>query len=131
MGFGMSVGVADTIGIGAVVAVITYTSLIIGELVPKQIALHNPEAVAAPESTPTRVIPIWTVERNLPGSDASESARRDPLTFISTIRRRRAGRDETIANSDIASKPLSMMSTTTMQISATSMEDNVASGTDR
>ena len=46
MGFGMSAGVADTIGIGVVVAVITYASLIIGELVPKQIALHNPEAVA-------------------------------------------------------------------------------------
>ena len=40
--FGMSTGVADAIGIGAVVAVITYASLIIGELVPKQIALHNP-----------------------------------------------------------------------------------------
>jgi putative hemolysin len=50
----MSAGVADTIGIGAVVAVITYTSLIIGELVPKQIALHNPEAVAV------RVAPAMT-----------------------------------------------------------------------
>lgn len=54
IGFGMSAGVADTIGIGAVVAVITYTSLIIGELVPKQIALHNPEAVAV------RVAPAMT-----------------------------------------------------------------------
>jgi putative hemolysin len=55
IGFGMSAGVADTIGIGAVVAVITYTSLIIGELVPKQIALHNPEAVAV------RVAPAMTI----------------------------------------------------------------------
>ena len=54
MGFGMSTGVADAIGIGAVVAVITYASLIIGELVPKQIALHNPEAVAV------RVAPAMT-----------------------------------------------------------------------
>src|SRR4029453_779780 len=46
MGFGLSAGVADAIGIGVVVAVITYASLIIGELFPKQIALHNPEAVA-------------------------------------------------------------------------------------
>jgi magnesium and cobalt exporter, CNNM family len=55
MGFGMSAGVADAIGIGAVVAVITYVSLIIGELVPKQIALHNPEAVAV------RVAPAMTI----------------------------------------------------------------------
>ena len=55
MGFGMSAGVADAIGIGAVVAVITYASLIIGELVPKQIALHNPEAVAV------RVAPAMTI----------------------------------------------------------------------
>jgi magnesium and cobalt exporter, CNNM family len=43
---GWSKGVADTIGVGAVVTVITYASLIIGELVPKQIALRDPESVA-------------------------------------------------------------------------------------
>jgi putative hemolysin len=43
---GLSRGLADTIGVGTVVAVITYFSLIIGELVPKQIALRDPEAVA-------------------------------------------------------------------------------------
>ncbi|UPJ50340.1 HlyC/CorC family transporter [Bradyrhizobium sp. 200] len=43
---GWSRGVADTIGVGAVVTVITYASLIIGELVPKQIALRDPESVA-------------------------------------------------------------------------------------
>ena len=43
---GMSQGVADAIGVGSVVAVITYASLIVGELVPKQIALRDPEAVA-------------------------------------------------------------------------------------
>ncbi|WP_435163936.1 hemolysin family protein [Falsirhodobacter sp. 1013] len=37
---------ADTLGVGLVVVVITYLSLIVGELVPKQIALKNPEAVA-------------------------------------------------------------------------------------
>jgi len=55
MGFGLSAGVADAIGIGAVVTVITYASLIIGELVPKQIALRNPEAVAV------RVAPAMTI----------------------------------------------------------------------
>ena len=43
---GLSPGVAETVGVGVVVAVITYASLIVGELVPKQIALRNPEAVA-------------------------------------------------------------------------------------
>jgi putative hemolysin len=43
---GLSQGVADTIGVGIVVTVITYSSLIVGELVPKQIALRDPEAVA-------------------------------------------------------------------------------------
>lgn len=52
MSFGLSAGVAEVIGIGVVVAVTTYASLIIGELVPKQIALRNPEAVAvAPAMT--------------------------------------------------------------------------------
>src|SRR5438034_6858608 len=43
---GWSQGVADAIGVGTVVTVITYASLIIGELVPKQIALRDPESVA-------------------------------------------------------------------------------------
>lgn len=43
---GLTKGVADTLGVGAVVGGITYASLIIGELVPKQIALRNPESVA-------------------------------------------------------------------------------------
>lgn len=38
---------ADTFGVGLVVALITYASLIIGELVPKQLALRNPEMLAA------------------------------------------------------------------------------------
>ncbi len=43
---GLSRGVADTAGVGLVVGIITYASLIVGELVPKQIALRDPEAVA-------------------------------------------------------------------------------------
>jgi len=37
---------AHTLGVGGVVVLLTYLSLIIGELVPKQIALKNPEAIA-------------------------------------------------------------------------------------
>lgn len=44
---GLSEGVANPLGVGFVVALITYVSLIVGELVPKQIALRNPEGVAA------------------------------------------------------------------------------------
>ncbi len=43
---GMSSGTASTLGVGLVVAVITYASLIVGELVPKQIALRDPERIA-------------------------------------------------------------------------------------
>jgi putative hemolysin len=52
---GWSRGVADTVGVGVVVTVITYASLIIGELVPKQIALRDPESVAV------RVAPYMTL----------------------------------------------------------------------
>jgi len=38
---GLSQGFADAIG--AVVTIITYASLIVGELVPKQIALRDPD----------------------------------------------------------------------------------------
>ncbi|MDP9136803.1 MAG: hemolysin family protein [Pseudomonadota bacterium] len=38
--------IAEPLGFGAVVTAITYLSLTIGELVPKQIALRNPERIA-------------------------------------------------------------------------------------
>ena len=44
---GLSPSLAHTLGVGSVVVAITYLSLIVGELVPKQIALRAPEAVAA------------------------------------------------------------------------------------
>ncbi|MBF2716309.1 DUF21 domain-containing protein [Agrobacterium vitis] len=44
---GMSEALASTLGVGCVVVGITYLSLIVGELVPKQIALRNPEMVAS------------------------------------------------------------------------------------
>lgn len=43
---GVPDGAADALGVGIVVAFITYFSLIIGELVPKQLALRNPEGIA-------------------------------------------------------------------------------------
>jgi putative hemolysin len=52
---GMTKGWADGVGVGVVVGTITYASLIVGELVPKQIALRNPEAIAV------KVAPAMTV----------------------------------------------------------------------
>lgn len=46
MAQGLSQDVADAVGVGVVVVIITYASLIVGELVPKQIALRNPEKMA-------------------------------------------------------------------------------------
>jgi putative hemolysin len=43
---GISFALAHALGVGIVVAVITYFSLIVGELVPKQLALRHPETIA-------------------------------------------------------------------------------------
>jgi putative hemolysin len=51
---GVATDIAEALGVGIVVAIITYASLIVGELVPKQIALRDPEAVAL------KVAPIMT-----------------------------------------------------------------------
>jgi putative hemolysin len=55
IGVGLPPGLAETIGVATVVIGITYASLIIGELVPKQIALRDPEGVAV------KVAPAMTV----------------------------------------------------------------------
>lgn len=52
---GFSSAAADALGVGTVVVLITYLSLILGELVPKQIALRDAERVAA------RVAPTMAV----------------------------------------------------------------------
>jgi len=44
--YGLSPGVAEALGFGSIVAVITYLSVIVGELVPKNLALRNPEGIA-------------------------------------------------------------------------------------
>ena len=51
---GLRASIAEALGVGLVVAVITYFSLVIGELVPKQIALRDPERIAV------RVAPAMT-----------------------------------------------------------------------
>ncbi len=44
---GLRASLAEPLGVGIVVVAITYLSLIVGELVPKQIALANADAIAA------------------------------------------------------------------------------------
>jgi len=45
---------SEAIGLGIVVIGITYLSLVLGELVPKRLALHNPERIAAAVAIPMR-----------------------------------------------------------------------------
>ncbi|HEX2997365.1 MAG TPA: hemolysin family protein [Anaerolineales bacterium] len=47
---------ADSVALGIVVLSITFVSIILGELVPKRIALHNPERIAATLSGPMIVV---------------------------------------------------------------------------
>jgi len=67
---GLSQAAADAVGVGVVVTVITYASLIIGELVPKQIALRDPESVAvrvAPYMTMLATVSlpaVWLLDRS-------------------------------------------------------------------
>jgi putative hemolysin len=44
---GLDPSTAEPVGFGLVIVAVTYVSLIVGELVPKQFALRNPEPIAA------------------------------------------------------------------------------------
>ncbi|MBH1974301.1 MAG: HlyC/CorC family transporter [Rhodobacteraceae bacterium] len=67
---GMRADWAATLGVGGVVVVLTYVSLVVGELVPKQLALRNPDAVAirvapAMEILATATTPVvWLLDRS-------------------------------------------------------------------
>ena len=47
---------ANALGLGLVVTLITYLSLVIGELIPKRVALSNPERVASLVARPMQVL---------------------------------------------------------------------------
>lgn len=59
---------ADEISFGLVVLVITYLSLVIGELIPKRLALHSPERIASLIAMPMRRLSgmtspvVWLLE---------------------------------------------------------------------
>lgn len=84
---GISPGVAQPVGVGMVVVLITYLSLVVGELVPKQIALRSPEAVASRVAPSLRLLArvvsplVWLLDhsgkvvlRLLGMSEVSENA---------------------------------------------------------
>lgn len=93
---GLSPGVADAAGVGIVVTVITYASLIIGELVPKQIALRDPEAVAVKVAPAMVVLAkvssplVWLLDRSGKGllwllgqrGDAEEKISEDEIRTL-------------------------------------------------
>ena len=67
---GLKPDTAHTVGFGVVIVLTTYVSLVIGEIVPKQIALRSPEPIAVVMSRPMRVLSrivapfVWVLERS-------------------------------------------------------------------
>ncbi len=66
---GLEPETAQTVGFGVVIVIVTYISLVIGEIVPKQFALRSPEPLAAAVSRPmlwlSRVCGpfVWLLDR--------------------------------------------------------------------
>jgi putative hemolysin len=67
---GLDPQTAHTVGFGLVIFLTTYVSLVIGEIVPKQIALRSPEPIAVVMSRPMRWLSVvtapfvWVLERS-------------------------------------------------------------------
>ncbi len=55
-GIGLPVGLAETLGVGLVIAFVTYLSIVVGELVPKRFALRRPEALACVVAPPMTIV---------------------------------------------------------------------------
>lgn len=51
---------ADSIGVGIVVVVLTFFSLVLGELLPKRIGLNYPEAIAKAVAFPMKMVSVAT-----------------------------------------------------------------------
>ena len=96
-GVGVRADIADVAGYALVIGIITYLSVIIGELVPKHLALKNPERIACFIARPMNVLSlvaapaVWTLDASTRGvfrllgiSTASESAITDEeiLTIV-------------------------------------------------
>lgn len=66
---GLGADTAETVGFGLVIVAVTYVSLVIGEIVPKQLALRSPESLAVIVSRPMRWLSkaaapfVWLLDR--------------------------------------------------------------------
>src|SRR3954470_9129618 len=67
---GLAPNTAHNVGFGLVIFVTTYVSLVIGEIVPKQIALRSPEPIAVVMSRPMKWLSVvtapfvWVLQRS-------------------------------------------------------------------
>ena len=67
---GLDPNTAHTVGFGIVIVLTTYISLVVGEIVPKQIALRSPEPIAVTMARPMRWLSVvtapfvWVLERS-------------------------------------------------------------------
>ena len=67
---GLDADTAHTVGFGLVIVLTTYVSLVIGEIVPKQLALRSPEPIAVAMSRPmlwlSRIMApfVWILEKS-------------------------------------------------------------------
>ena len=78
--------IADALAFGLVVVATTYVSLIIGELVPKRLALRNAEGIASSVSGPM----TFLAAAGAPSSGSSASRPRRCSGFSASAARRRA-----------------------------------------
>ncbi len=92
---GMPVWLAEPLGFGIVISCITYLSVVIGELVPKHLALGNPERIACMVAPFMRVLArlgapaVWLLDastklvfRLLGGSSVESSVTEDELKAL-------------------------------------------------
>lgn len=66
---GLDFETSETVGFGLVIVIVTYLSLVVGEIVPKQFALRSPEPIAAFVARPMRWLSVvaapfvWLLDR--------------------------------------------------------------------
>ncbi len=66
---GLDPGLARSVGFGLVIVTVTYVTLIVGEIVPKQLALRSPEVIAAVVARPMTWLSkatapfVWLLDR--------------------------------------------------------------------
>jgi putative hemolysin len=70
---GLAPNTAHTMGFGLVIVLITFVSLVVGEIVPKQVALRSPEPIAAIVARPMQWLSkltapfVWLLDRSTLG----------------------------------------------------------------